>query len=363
MPSGSSSSPSLRRSELCDDRVAVQGGRLEHRQDQRVEVALESSAFTTRSIYLATLGVKARRAACEGPGGDKPAASRNTCCPDAGGCRTRRADPRRPLRAARDHRRGLVRRVYRGRDRRLARPVAVKVIKPWWADDGASIERFQGEAQLLARVNDPGIVQIYDFGHTPRTAPTTWPSWSRGRASRSVCGAARSRPPRRPASPSSCVEALGSAHAQGVVHCDVKPANVLLDRRRSREGGRLRRRPVPGRRPRRRPASCRGHASLHVARAGAGTPADAGQRRLQRRRGAIRDARGRAPLPGGLGGGAGHLPPPAGPARAARGRSGPPAGVGGSCARQASGGALPRRRGDGGSGARRPGFDARPGRP
>ena len=58
-------------------------------------------------------------------------------------------------------------RVYRGRDRRLARPVAVKVIKPWWADDGASIERFQGEAQLLARVNDPGIVQIYDFGHTP----------------------------------------------------------------------------------------------------------------------------------------------------------------------------------------------------
>src|SRR5271169_3766343 len=57
-------------------------------------------------------------------------------------------------------------RVYRGRDRRLARSVAVKVIKPWWAEDGASIERFQDEAQLLARVNDPGIVQIYDFGHT-----------------------------------------------------------------------------------------------------------------------------------------------------------------------------------------------------
>src|SRR5215831_2763595 len=53
-------------------------------------------------------------------------------------------------------------RVYRGYDRRLARPVAVKVIKPWWAEDPEWVSRFEREAQLMARVSDPGIVQIYD---------------------------------------------------------------------------------------------------------------------------------------------------------------------------------------------------------
>src|SRR5271170_4642981 len=60
---------------------------------------------------------------------------------------------------------GAFGRVYRGFDRRLARPVAVKVIKPWWAEDGEWVERFEREARMLARVSDPGIVQIFDVGH------------------------------------------------------------------------------------------------------------------------------------------------------------------------------------------------------
>ena len=60
---------------------------------------------------------------------------------------------------------GAFGRVYRGLDRRLARPVAIKLIKPWWAEDDAWVERFEREARLLARVSDPGIVQIYDIGH------------------------------------------------------------------------------------------------------------------------------------------------------------------------------------------------------
>src|SRR5436305_14174721 len=62
---------------------------------------------------------------------------------------------------------GAFGRVYRGRDRRLARRVAVKVIKPWWAEDPEWVRSFEREAQLLASVNHPGIVQILDVGSAP----------------------------------------------------------------------------------------------------------------------------------------------------------------------------------------------------
>ena len=60
---------------------------------------------------------------------------------------------------------GAFGRVYRGRDRRLARPVAVKVIKPWWTEQPDWVQRFEREAQLMASVSDPGIVQIFDVGY------------------------------------------------------------------------------------------------------------------------------------------------------------------------------------------------------
>jgi hypothetical protein len=122
---------------------------------------------------------------------------------------------------------GAFGRVYRGVDLRLERPVAVKVIKPWWAEDSAWVERFQREAQMLARVSDPGIVQIYDIGHAEegpyyvaelvdgeslaerlRDGPLPWAEALE--VAERLC------------------TALASAHAQRIVHCDVKPANVLL---------------------------------------------------------------------------------------------------------------------------------------
>lgn len=118
-------------------------------------------------------------------------------------------------------------RVYRGRDRRLARRVAVKVIKPWWSEDPDWVRSFEHEAQLLASVSDPGIVQIFDVGDAPeglyyvaelvdgeslasRLRGGSLPPWE-------ACEIAEQ-----------LARALATAHAQHVVHRDVKPANVLI---------------------------------------------------------------------------------------------------------------------------------------
>jgi eukaryotic-like serine/threonine-protein kinase len=122
---------------------------------------------------------------------------------------------------------GAFGRVYRGLDRRLARTVAVKVIKPWWAEDSEWVERFEREAQLLARISDPGIVQIFDIGHAEE-GPYYVAELVEGESL-----AERLRLGPLPAAEARGIaeqlcDALASAHAQGVVHCDVKPANVLL---------------------------------------------------------------------------------------------------------------------------------------
>jgi hypothetical protein len=122
---------------------------------------------------------------------------------------------------------GTFGRVYRGRDRRLDRIVAVKLIKPWWAEDPAWAETFEREARLLARLSDPGIVQIFDVGQAPEglyyvaelvDGESLASLLEGGHLDASeACGIAEQ-----------LCRALASAHAQGIVHRDIKPANVLI---------------------------------------------------------------------------------------------------------------------------------------
>ncbi|HWF51655.1 MAG TPA: serine/threonine-protein kinase, partial [Solirubrobacteraceae bacterium] len=122
---------------------------------------------------------------------------------------------------------GTFGRVYRGRDRRLARAVAVKVIKPWWSEDPEWVRSFELEAQLLARVNDPGIVQIFDVGHAKEglyyVAELVDGESLADRLRRGPISPAEARGIAEQLS-----RALTRAHSQRVIHRDIKPANVLI---------------------------------------------------------------------------------------------------------------------------------------
>jgi serine/threonine-protein kinase len=125
---------------------------------------------------------------------------------------------------------GTFGRVYRGRDRRLARGIAVKVIKPWWGEDPDWVRRFEREAQLTARVTDPHIVQIFDVGHADEGLYYVAELVDGASAATRLRAGPLPAEEARDIAEQLC-RAVGSAHARRVVHGDIKPANVLISSR------------------------------------------------------------------------------------------------------------------------------------
>ncbi|MBV9804440.1 MAG: serine/threonine protein kinase, partial [Solirubrobacterales bacterium] len=126
---------------------------------------------------------------------------------------------------------GTFGRVYRGYDRRLARDVAIKVIKPWWAEDPDWAESFGREAQLLARISDPGIVQIYDVGQADEGIYYVTELVEGESLSALLRRDGRLAPWRAVEIAEQLCRALEHAHREHIVHRDIKPANVLISRR------------------------------------------------------------------------------------------------------------------------------------
>ncbi len=119
--------------------------------------------------------------------------------------------------------------VYRGRDTRLGRDVALKVISPKRLGDPDLRRRFELEARAASVLNHPSIVTIYDVGDTDGVAWIAM-EWVEGRTLREALLEADGPLPLRDALTIArqIAEGLAAAHAKGVVHRDLKPENVML---------------------------------------------------------------------------------------------------------------------------------------
>ena len=129
--------------------------------------------------------------------------------------------------------------VYRARDSKLGRDVALKVLPAAFARDADRLARFEREARTLATLNHPHIAQIYGFEQSGETSALVMEL---------VEGDDLSERLRRGPIPideaiaiaRQVAAALEAAHEIGIVHRDLKPANIKVNAGGHRQGARLR---------------------------------------------------------------------------------------------------------------------------
>ena len=118
--------------------------------------------------------------------------------------------------------------VYKARQPRLDRFVALKILPHSLAADPAFAERFNREARVLARLNHPNIVTVYDFGQSGGFFYLLM-EFVDGVNLRQAMHAGRFSPQQALVIVPKICEALQFAHDEGILHRDIKPENILLD--------------------------------------------------------------------------------------------------------------------------------------
>jgi serine/threonine-protein kinase len=127
--------------------------------------------------------------------------------------------------------RGGMAKVFLGMDTVLGRTVAVKVLAPQFADDDGFVQRFRREAQAAASIGHPHIVSVFDTGSDDGVHYIVM-EYVEGRTlAEFLAGGGRILPDRAIDIAMDVCRALEAAHAQGVIHRDIKPGNIMLNPR------------------------------------------------------------------------------------------------------------------------------------
>jgi serine/threonine-protein kinase len=118
--------------------------------------------------------------------------------------------------------------VYKAYHPAMERYVALKVLPRHFADDPQFMARFQREAKLLAQLQHPHILPVFDYGQAEGYTYIVMPFVPSGTLTDSLKGQPLPLPRIRQVI-SQIGDALHYAHTRGLIHRDVKPSNVLID--------------------------------------------------------------------------------------------------------------------------------------
>src|SRR5712691_5157199 len=117
--------------------------------------------------------------------------------------------------------------VYRARDSRLGREVAIKVLPASFSNDPDRLRRFEQEARAAGLLNHPNITAVYDIGQH-EGAPYVVQELLEGETLRAVLAGGRLSPRKAIECSLQIVHGLAAAHEKGIVHRDLKPENVFV---------------------------------------------------------------------------------------------------------------------------------------